>query len=144
MLVLENRLRAEGYEAININYPSRKFGIAELADMVVPKGIRECEEKKADRIHFVTHSLGGILVRVYFSSHKHPKLGRVVMLGPPNQGSEVVDALKGVPGYDLINGPAGQELGTSGSDIPKSLGPVDFDLGVIAGTQSINLFLLQP
>lgn len=63
------------------------------------------------------------------------------MLGPPNQGSEVVDNLKNAPGYELLNGPAGMQLGTKSTDIPKSLGPVDFELGVIAGTQSINLIL---
>jgi hypothetical protein len=63
------------------------------------------------------------------------------MLGPPNQGSEVVDNLKDTPGFELLNGPAGMQLGTGPDDIPQSLGPVSFELGVIAGTQSINLIL---
>jgi hypothetical protein len=63
------------------------------------------------------------------------------MLGPPNQGSEVVDNLKNTPGFELLNGPAGMQLGTRTTDIPKTLGPANFELGVIAGTQSINLIL---
>ncbi len=63
------------------------------------------------------------------------------MLGPPNQGSEVVDNLKNAPGFELLNGPAGMQLGTNATDIPKTIGPVEFELGVIAGTQSINLIL---
>ena len=63
------------------------------------------------------------------------------MLGPPNKGSEVVDKLKYIPGFKFLNGPAGMRLGTGSEDIPKSLGPVNFELGVIAGTKSINLIL---
>lgn len=65
----------------------------------------------------------------------------VVMLGPPNQGSEIVDTLKNVPGYHFINGDAGMQLGTGEMSVPNKLGPADFDVGIIAGTQSINLIL---
>jgi len=80
-------------------------------------------------------------VRQYLNNHDIKELHRVVMLGPPNQGSEVVDTLRNTPGFEAFNGPAGMQLGTSDADIPRKLGPVDFELGVIAGTQSINLIL---
>lgn len=78
--------------------------------------------------------------------HPSPRHGANVQVdgphaGPPNQGSEVVDNLAGVPGFRQINGPAGMQLGTTVSGIPKSLGPADFELGIIAGTRSINLIL---
>ena len=63
------------------------------------------------------------------------------MLGPPNNGSEAVDKLKNVPGYKFINGPAGMQLGTGVQSIPQSLGEADFEVGIIAGTRSINLLL---
>ena len=141
MKVLEKRLALEGYKVVNIGYPSRKYPIEVLADMSVGQGIAECQKTTVSKINFVTHSLGGILVRSYLKSNECNKVGRVVMLGPPNQGSEVVDKLKGFPGYKLLNGPAGMQLGTKLFDIPKSLGPVSFELGVIAGTQSINPIL---
>ncbi len=141
MKALEKRLALEGYTVVNVDYPSRKYPIETLAEIAVGQGIEECTKKSATKINFVTHSLGGILVRVYLKSNRRDDIGRVVMLGPPNQGSEVVDNLKNAPGFELLNGPAGMQLGTKSSDIPKSLGPVDFDLGVIAGTQSINLIL---
>ncbi len=141
MQTLETRLSKEGYIVNNIDYPSRNFSVEKLADIAIKEGIGACRKKSTTRISFVTHSLGGILVRQYLKDHKLRDIGRVVMLGPPNQGSEVVDNLKNVPGFELINGPAGQQLGTKASDVPKSLGPVDFELGVIAGTQSINLLL---
>lgn len=141
MEVLEQRLLKEGYLVSNVDYPSRHYSIEVLATTAVEEGLKDCKEKKSSRISFVTHSLGGILVRKYLASHKREDTGRVVMLGPPNQGSEVVDKLKDTPGYELINGPAGRQLGTNPDSIPRSLGPVDFELGVIAGTQSINLIL---
>jgi len=141
MAALAKRLTAEGYAVSNVDYPSRKHTIEELATLAVEPGLTQCRGLSAARIHFVTHSLGGILVRVYLKDHPRPDIGRVVMLGPPNQGSEVVDNLKNTPGYELLNGPAGMQLGTESTDIPKSLGPVEFELGVIAGSQSINLIL---
>jgi pimeloyl-ACP methyl ester carboxylesterase len=92
-------------------------------------------------IHFVTHSMGGILVRYYLARHTVPELGRVVMLAPPNQGSEVVDRFSKMPGYETVNGPAGYQLGTAPDSVPNSLGPVTYPVGVIAGTESVNLLL---
>lgn len=138
---LSKRLLNHDYHIVNINYPSRKKPIAELSDLAINEGLQRCKENNSKPINFVTHSLGGILVRQYMKNHKDVNIGRVVMLGPPNKGSEIVDKLKNVPGFELINGPAGMQLGTRISDVPKSLGPVDFELGVIAGSQSINLIL---
>jgi triacylglycerol lipase len=89
-------------------------------------------------VNFVTHSLGGILVRGWIGMNDGANLGRVVMLAPPNQGSEVVDAMSDLALYRFLTGPAGQELGTGNEGVPAQLGPVDFDLGVIAGNRSLN------
>ncbi|MEE8397627.1 MAG: alpha/beta hydrolase [Desulfobacterales bacterium] len=134
-------LAAEGFVVENIDYPSRDMAIEKLAPLAIEEGIDRCRNQGARRISFVTHSLGGILVRYYLKHNDIAELNRVVMLGPPNQGSEVVDTLKDVPGFKFINGPAGTQLGTKVSDIPKFLGTVDFELGIIAGKRSINLIL---
>ncbi len=141
MEALEETLVAEGYMVANVDYPSRDHTIEALAAMAVEEGIQICQQQAAAPLNFVTHSLGGILVRLYLKNNRRDDVHRVVMLGPPNQGSEVVDNLKNMPGFKLLNGPAGMRLGTTSTDLPKSLGPVDFELGVIAGTQSINLIL---
>lgn len=138
---LETRLVKEGYAVINIDYPSRKYSIQTLSLLTVAKGINECEDNDFQPINFVTHSLGGILVRFYLSEHQKSNIGRVVMLGPPNQGSQVIDILRNIPGFKIFNGPAAMQLGTDPYSVPQSLGPVNFELGVIAGTQSINLLL---
>jgi hypothetical protein len=141
MQAMEKALHKQGYQVMNVGYPSRELPVEELAQIAVEEGLQRCQLKPSDRVNFVTHSLGGILLRHYCQSHKIPGLGRVVMLGPPNKGSEAVDKLKDLPGYTLLNGPAGRELGTTDQDLPKKLGPVNFELGVIAGKRSINLLL---
>jgi len=141
MHILQKSLSKKGYSVINIDYPSRQLPISELANVAIDEGILKSQQLQCKKIHFVTHSLGGILVRQYTQKKPIPDLHRVVMLGPPNNGSEVVDRLKNLPGYYQLNGPAGLELGTAEEDIPKQLGPVNFELGIIAGKLSINPFL---
>lgn len=141
METLEERFREAGYSVVNTGYPSREFPVEELAPLAVEAGLAACPQ--TERVHFVTHSLGGILVRHYLANHELPQLGRVVMLAPPNQGSEVVDRMRRVPGFRLLNGPAGLQLGTGPDDLPRQLPPVNFPLGVVAGTRTINLMLSQ-
>jgi triacylglycerol lipase len=135
---MEESLSRAGFLVLNLDYPSRSASIEELSEQAIGKAIATCRKEGASTIHFVTHSLGGILVRSYLARHAIPELGRVVMLGPPNQGSEVVDQLKGLWLFKTLNGPAGQQLGTDAKSVPNKLGPATFSLGVIAGSRSIN------
>ncbi|MEL0169178.1 MAG: alpha/beta fold hydrolase [Pseudomonadaceae bacterium] len=139
MDALQEALAEQGYVTVNDGYPSRDYAVEQLAELAITPAIAKCPAEQP--IHFVTHSLGGILVRQYLREHEIANLGRVVMLGPPNGGSEVVDELGAVPGFHLINGDAGMQLGTDEQSIPKRLGKADFDLGIIAGTRSVNLIL---
>jgi pimeloyl-ACP methyl ester carboxylesterase len=136
----------EGFTVVNVDYPSRQHPIEALAPIAIHKGLGGCPADTT--VHFVTHSLGGILVRYYLAERPLPRLGRVVMLAPPNQGSEVVDRLKEMPGFRLLNGPAGDQLGTDAESLPRSLGPVAFELGIIAGSATFNpilsLYLPNP
>ena len=136
MASLEKRLTQEGYTVINVDYPSTAHSIEHLADDVLEGILQTCCQNAT--LHFVTHSMGGIVVRYYLKSHQLPNLGRVVMLGPPNQGSELVDVLKENFVFELVNGPAGAQLGTGPESLPLQLGAVTFDLGVIAGNTSLN------
>jgi triacylglycerol lipase len=120
-------------------YESTDDPVGVLAGQAVPDGLAGCAG--AQTIHFVTHSLGGILVRQYLEHDEIESLGRVVMLGPPNQGSEAVDRYVDWPAYAWFSGPAGQQLGTGEESVPRALGPVDFDLGVIAGNHTFNPIL---
>ena len=138
MSKLATALVQAGYYVENVDYPSRSASIAKLSDAAIDRALVDPKMQSCSRIDFVTHSMGGILVRSYLRRHDLDKLGRVVMLGPPNQGSEVVDKLGGWWLFRKLTGPAGSELGTDEDSTPNMLGPVDFDLGVIAGDRSIN------
>lgn len=136
---MQEALEAAGFETVNVEYPSRDSTIAVLAPLAVGEGLDGCHAKPGiDRVHFVTHSLGGILVRQYLATHSIDDLGRVVMLGPPNQGSLAADKMRDVPGYDWINGPVGRELGKGPDSVPLKLPPADFEVGIIAGTRTID------
>ena len=136
---MQRALIDEGFETANIDYASRDDTVEVLAEIVIPEGLEACRSKgSVGHIHFVTHSLGGILLRQYLSMHPIPDLGRVVMLGPPNQGSVAVDELRNVPGFDWLNGPAGLQLGKGEDSVPLKLGPATFELGVIAGNRTID------
>ena len=136
MSAIEDALVEAGYCVWNRSYPSRTADIEWLAATAVSDGLAYCESQQAVRIHFVTHSLGGILVRQYLQENRVENLGRIVMLSPPNQGSEVADLLKDHAVYRFATGPAGQQLGTGTSSVPLLLGPIPGEIGIIAGNSS--------
>jgi len=138
MAKMQRALTEAGYTVWNVDYPSRTAPIHKLADDTIGKAIAHCRQNGAIKIDFVTHSLGGILVRSYLGRHTVPELRRVVMLAPPNQGSEVVDKLGELFLFKWINGPAGNELGTDKNSVPNRLGPAHFPVSIIAGDRSIN------
>ena len=130
---MEEILREAGYHTVNLDYPSRKKTIEQIASDDVPEAIEECQVYDPEAIHFVTHSLGGIIARKVIKDNRPESLGKVVMLSPPNKGSNIVDALRESWYYRWVNGPAGQQLTTSVDSLPNMLGPVDYPVGIITG-----------
>lgn len=136
MRPLEDALTEEGYRVVNLGYPSRTRTWPELVDSL-QVAVTTCCADRSEPVHFVTHSMGGILVRAYLKTHPLPTLGRVVMLSPPNQGTTLVDRLP--PDLlELVLGPASLRLGTDSASVPLQLGPVTFELGIITGDVSLN------
>jgi len=137
MSVLEYRLEAAGYWVISFDYPSTSEPIETLVEALGDE-VAQCCADSPETVHFVTHSMGGILVRSYLAEHSPQHRGRVVMLSPPSQGSELIDVFADSPLLQFFVGPAGASLGTDSLAIARRLGPADFSLGIITGDRSFN------
>lgn len=138
---MADALAAAGYEVCNVDYPSRESNVETLAAQQVLPAIMNCRGDTERPVSFVTHSMGGIIVRQLQAMPLRFRFGRVVMLGPPNGGSEIVDKLGGLALFGWINGPAGRQLGTAADALPRRLGATELELGVIAGRHSVNPLL---
>lgn len=131
------RLRRAGFRPFGITYPSRRYPIQELARHVADRLPVDDRVK----LHFLTHSLGGLIVRYLLYRSRPPQLGRVVMVAPPNQGSQLSARLQHNLLYRLLTGPAGQQLAASPQALTDLLGAVDYELGVIIGKRRKNWLL---
>jgi len=137
MSILEHRLASAGYRVVNFGYPSTSEPIEALVERLADE-IEACCDTNRRSVHFVTHSMGGVLVRTYLDEYSPQHQGRVVMLSPPSQGSEIIDAFADSPLLRFFVGPAGAALGTDSLGVARQLGPPDFGLGIITGDRSFN------
>lgn len=141
MQPVERMLKHEGYKVYNLNYPSTEKTIEDITQEHLAPLVEECLSENPLKLHFVAHSLGNIVIRNFLKDKKVSLPVRHVMLGPPNQGSEVVDKLGGWRLFKWLNGKAGQQLGTDADSVPLNLPPVEVETGVVAGSWTINPLL---
>jgi len=133
-------LKKNGYEPITLSYPSRKKDISSLVDEHIAPALDSLKAQYSP-LHFVTHSLGGILLRAYLQTDSLPAESKIIMLGPPNKGSEVNQFFQRFGWYQHFDGPTGQQLGVdSATSIPLQLEPVEATIGIIAGDASWELW----
>jgi pimeloyl-ACP methyl ester carboxylesterase len=137
MLPLQLAAQHHGYATRRWGYASRRHSIAQHAERLERELGRLLREHEGE-VHFVTHSLGGIIVRAWLRRYSLPNLGRVVMLAPPNRGSEVADAFQRLGLDRLVGGVPCSELGTGPASAPNELPAVDYEVGVVAGDRSFN------
>ncbi len=139
MLPLSHYMSKQGYDTINILYPSREKSLEDLTEFVKTTIENHPDYSPEKTLNFVTHSMGGLIARYYIATHKPAHLGKVVMLGPPNTGSEFADFLDDHkflgPLFRTIFGPASTQLKTNHKHID---GDINYPLGIIAGSTSIN------
>lgn len=135
---IETALTAQGYRVVNISYPSRDMAFEKLAGDYLPAQLQAHEVARAPRLNFVTHSMGSLLVRKLIQDARPANLGRVVMIGPPNHGSTAADEAQQHALLSEFLGENLARLGTGDHSIVSTLGPADFEVGIIAGEVAIN------
>lgn len=133
---LQKEAERQGYITYNQSYPSTKQKVEVSSEQYIGKALDALKAHAPTKIHFVTHSLGGLLIRYYLSHYTIKNLGAIVMLAPPNQGSHVTERYKSLFWYKTATGVAGQQLGISNNPFLTSLKPINTKLLVIAGTRS--------
>ncbi|MBN1477041.1 alpha/beta fold hydrolase [Candidatus Sumerlaeota bacterium] len=126
-------LRRGGYEPVAINYPSTRAGIEDHVEQLarVIANLADHEE-----LHFVTHSMGGLIVRRLLADFPEisEETGRVVMIATPNNGAVTADLVRDLFAFHLVFGPAGRQLVTGINSFVHGLPVPDCEFAVIAGS----------
>lgn len=128
---LASYLADQGYEVINVNYPSTQYDLQTLTLIVRDDINKHITSDKP--VHFVGFSMGGLILRALLKDYRPSQMGRVVYIATPNQGSEIADLVEDCPVYKLLFGPAGQQLITDQAEFKSLFGEVNYELGIISG-----------
>ncbi len=133
MLLFEKRLHSQGYHVLNIDYPSHQLTIEDTASAVADVLSQRVDRSR--RMHFVTHSMGGVVTRCLLERYPQTNLGRVVMMSPPHHGSEWADLAGKINIPDQLRSKPILEMRTSPDSFVHQLGEVDYELGIIGANR---------
>lgn len=137
-LAMEKALVAQGYNVCRVDYPSTRLTLEALADTAIGTAMAHCAANGSDSLHFIAHSMGAILLRYYIQKHDIPRLGRLVLLSPPNRGIELIDTFAWCGLFRKFNGPAGMQLSAKNGGLVRSLPPPVNEVGVVMCAKTIN------
>jgi hypothetical protein len=138
-------LREEGgYEVINFGYASSRSEVGEHAEALA-RVVDHCGEAK--EINFVAHSLGNIVLRHYLGDCEtgahgqklNPKIKRIVMLGPPNNGAEMAKRFAENNLFKMVWGKSGQQLADRWGALQPKLCTPPCEFGIIAGASGTDI-----
>jgi pimeloyl-ACP methyl ester carboxylesterase len=129
-------LMHSGFQILNLSYPSTKETIEDIVETIHPEIL--AFSQNVTKVHFVGHSMGGLVIRAYLHRYFMTKVGRVVFLGTPNRGNELADFMHHWWLYKMLFGPAGQQLITGYKASKEPLVPINYELGIIAGYRRIG------
>jgi len=130
----ERALGTEGYETLNLSYASTRRSLDAIVEALDKQIAPFAQQRRA--IHFVGHSLGGLVIRRYLVTRRPDNLGKVVMFGTPNHGSELANFTRQIGLERIFLGQMGDVLCVGRpTDVEAQLGSVDYPLGVIAGNR---------
>ncbi len=142
MWVMASQLEEAGFQVLRVDYPSLRKTPDEILAIVAGQ-LEDLQIHRFQTVHFVGHSLGGLLIRAYLTDHHLPNLGRVVVVGAPSAGTAMVDNSRHKWWFEIL-GPTAEALGTGPRSFPRSIGPPDYPLGVIAGRTDFDNDDLLP
>ena len=131
MLLLRRRLNQCGFDCYSYRYQSLRRAPRENATRLD----QYLQSIRADVVHLVAHSLGGIVVLHLYEQFPRQKPGRVVMLGTPIRGSQAAQKMASSRWLQHLLGRS-VERGLLG-DAPRW--QADRDLGMIAGTEGFGV-----
>ncbi len=131
---METAFKSYDYKVINFGYHSKVYTVNQIADNFLKRKIASVSQN--DTINFITHSLGAIVLRAYLRDNKPKNIGKIVMIAPPNQGSEVANFFKDFFLYKIFYHKSGASLSYNG--IKKLALPNcdNYFCGIIAGTHT--------
>lgn len=137
---LANHLREADFQVINFQYASGRTTIDAHADSL-RRIIQDIPASVTD-LSFVGHSMGNIVVRRYLAgSEIDSRIRRMVMIGPPNQGSQLAKMLGGTIPFRMVTGESGTQLAGEWEKFQSRLATPDFEFGIIAGGQDEKIRL---
>ncbi len=139
------------WTVINVSYASTRDGLEGHAQALAK--VMENLDPEVTRIHFVAHSMGNLIIRRYLHDvdvgrggrSADPRLGRIVMLAPPNQGARTAEAFRHVLGLEKMVGKSTAQLARDWDDLSETLATPAGEFGILAGgkndDQGINRWL---